>query len=228
MGAFGYPVSLELAGRRCVVVGGGPVAEQKVRGLVDGGAGEVVVVAEAVTVGLEELAGGSALSILRRAYAAGDLDGAFLAIAATDDGAVNAAVYEEGTAAGVLVNSVDDIEHCAFAVPAVVRRGELTLTIATGGKAPALAKKLRRSLSAQFGPEYGELVELVGNVRVAARPLRGQVDFETWAARWEEGLDDEVIALVADGRPQEARDRLLAALGASASGPAAGVLPTSS
>lgn len=195
-----------------MVVGGGMVAEQKVRGLVGGGAGEVVVVAEAVTSGIEELAAGSVVSVLGRAYVAGDLDGAFLAIAATDDAAVNAEVYEEGTAAGVLVNSVDDVEHCAFAVPAVVRRGELTLAIATGGKAPALAKKLRRFLSTQFGPEYATLVALVGDVRLEAQAQRRQVDFETWAARWQRALDDEVIALVRDGHLDQARARLLEGL----------------
>lgn len=211
---FGYPVCLELGGRRCVVVGGGAVAEQKVRGLVDGG-GEVVVVAGEVTAGLEALVDDGDVVVVRRDFASGDLEGAFLAIAATDDPDVNATVYDEATAAQVLVNSVDDIEHCQFSVPSVVRRGDLTVAISTGGRAPALSKKLRRSLSTQLGPEYADLVELVGDVREAARPLRALLDFDTWAARWEAGLDDDVIALVADGRLPEARARLLAALAAT-------------
>ncbi|CAN5139744.1 bifunctional precorrin-2 dehydrogenase/sirohydrochlorin ferrochelatase [soil metagenome] len=213
MSGFRYPVSLEVEGRRCVVVGGGVVAEHKVRSLLDAGA-DVVVVAETCTAGLEKSEAAGALSIVRRDYVAGDLGGAFLAIAATDVSAVNAAVYEEGERAHVLVNSVDDIDHCHFAVPSVVRRGELTITVATGGKAPALAKKLRKALTNQFGPEYAEVVELVGEVRRQAQPERRQVDFDTWATRWEEALDDEVVALVKHGQIEEARARLLSALGA--------------
>ncbi len=187
------------------------MAEHKARSLVEGGA-DVVVVAEAVNSGLEELARDGNVSVVGRDYVAGDLAGAFLAIAATDDAVVNAAVYEEGERGRVLVNSVDDVEHCHFAVPSVVRRGELTVTIATGGKAPALAKKLRRTLSEQFGPEYAGVVELVGQVRREAQGERRQVDFDTWAARWEHALDDEVVDLVRTGRSEEARARLLAAL----------------
>lgn len=187
------------------------MAEHKARSLVEGGA-DVVVVAEAVSSGLEELARDGNVSVVARDFVAGDLAGAFLAIAATDDAAVNAAVYEEGERGRVLVNSVDDVEHCHFAVPSVVRRGELTVTIATGGKAPALAKKLRRTLSEQFGPEYAGVVELVGQVRREAQDERRQVDFDTWAARWEQALDDEVVDLVRTGRSEEARARLLAAL----------------
>jgi precorrin-2 dehydrogenase/sirohydrochlorin ferrochelatase len=208
---FRYPVSLEVSGRRCVVVGGGVVAEHKARSLLEAGA-EVVVVAETVTPGVEELAAGGLVSVVRRAYAAGDLEGAFLAVAATDDPGVNAGVYEEGERARVLVNSVDDVEHCHFAVPSVVRRGELTLSIATGGKAPALAKMLRRKLSEQFGPEYAEVVELIGDVRREAQAQRRQVDFDTWVARWEQGLESDIVGLVRAGRRQEARARLLAAL----------------
>ena len=194
-----------------MVVGGGVVAEHKVRSLLDAG-GEVVVVAEVCTPGLEELEATGGVSVVRRPYADGDLDGAFLAIAATDDPAANAEVFEEGDRKRVLVNSVDDVDHCHFAVPSIVRRGELTLTVATGGKAPALAKKLRRTLAGQFGAEYAEVVELIGQVRTQAQGERRQVDFDTWAARWEQALDDEVVDLVRDGRGQEARDRLLAAL----------------
>lgn len=212
MAGFRYPISLEVEGRRCIVVGGGVVAEHKVRALLDARA-DVVVVAETCTSGMEGLQAAGALSLVRRDYVEGDLSGAFLAIAATDQSAVNAAVYEEGERANVLVNSVDDVEHCHFAVPSVVRRGDLTLTVATGGKAPALAKKLRRELLRQFGPEYVDVVELVGEVRRQAQPQRGQVDFDTWAARWERALDDDVVALVKNGRIEAARARLLSALG---------------
>lgn len=187
------------------------MAEHKVRSLVEAGA-SVVVVAEVCTARLAEMAGDGALSVVGRNYLEGDLEGAFLAVAATDEPAVNAAVFEEGERARVLVNSVDDVDHCHFAVPSVVRRGALTLTVATGGKAPALAKKLRRELSEQFGPEYGEVIEIIGQVRAEAQSERRRIDFDTWAARWEEALDDEVVALVRAGHTTDARDRLMATL----------------
>ncbi len=220
MAGFRYPVSLEVAGRRCVIVGGGTVAEHKARGLLEAGAGVVVIGGE-VSAGIEELARAGQVELVRRPYASGDLAGAFLAVAATDDPAVNAAVYEEGDRSKVLVNSVDDVAHCHFAVPSIVRQGDLTLAISTGGKAPALAKKLRKALYGQLGPEYAEVVELVGEVRVAARPQRERVDLDTWAARWEAALDDEVVALVGEGRTEQARARLLGALAGEPEAPAA-------
>ncbi|HWH35452.1 MAG TPA: NAD(P)-dependent oxidoreductase [Acidimicrobiales bacterium] len=211
MSGFRYPISLEVEGQRCVVVGGGVVAEHKVHGLLAAGA-DVVVVAAEPSGGLESLAGEGSVTLVRRAYADGDLEGARLAIAATDEAAVNAAVYAEGDRRRVLVNSVDDVEHCHFAVPSVVRRGALTLTVATGGQAPALAKKLRRALEAEFGPEYAAVVALVGEVRQQARAQRAGLGFDTWAQRWEEALDDEVVALVREGHIEAARRRLLDAL----------------
>lgn len=211
MAGFRYPVSLELEGRRCVVVGGGVVAEHKVRSLLDAGAA-VVVVAEECTSGLGALAAEGALSIVGRNYVEGDLEGAFVAIAATDEPAVNAAVFEEGERARVLVNSVDDVDHCHFAVPSVVRRGALTLTVATGGKAPALAKKLRRELSRRYGPEYGDVVEMIGQVRIDAQAERRRIGFDTWAVRWAEALDDEVVELIRAGHTADARARIMAVL----------------
>lgn len=194
-----------------MVIGGGPVAEHKVRGLLEAGA-VVAVVSEEVTEGVDELAGSGAVDLVRRAYTEGDLAGAFLAIAATDDAAVNAAVFADGERTGVLVNSVDDVEHCHFAVPATLRRGDLTLTIATGGQAPALAKMLRRRLEAEVGPEYGDVVALVGEVRRSTKEERGRLGFDAWAQRWEQALDEEVVDLVRQGRRDDARRRLLETL----------------
>src|SRR5205809_3374785 len=179
--AFGYPVSLDLEGRRCVVVGGGTVAEHKVQGLLDAGAA-VTVVAGEFTPALRELAARGELELLPRPYARGDLAGAFLTIAAADDGAVNAEVFGEASERRVLCNAVDDVEHCHFAVPSIVRRGELLLAISTGGRAPALAKRLRQRLADELGWEWEALVDVLGEVRAAALPHR-PADFATWAAR---------------------------------------------
>jgi uroporphyrin-III C-methyltransferase / precorrin-2 dehydrogenase / sirohydrochlorin ferrochelatase len=162
------------------------------------------VIGERFTAGLEELGRTGALRLRAKSYSRGDLEGAWLAIAATDDGAVNAAVFAEAEERHVLLNSVDDIEHCHFSVPSIVRRGELMFAISTGGNAPALAKRLRRDLADRFGPEYGELVDLLGEVR-AEQIERRSVDFDTWADRWQTALDHDLLGLVRAGRRSEAR-----------------------
>jgi siroheme synthase-like protein len=182
--AFGYPVALELAGRRCVVVGTGPVAEEKVKGLLEAGA-SVAVIAPA-------------------AYRRGDLAGAFLVIAAGDP-AVNRAVFGEAEAERVLCNAVDDVDHCHFAAPSLVRRGDLVVAISTGGRSPALAKRLRADLAERLGPELGVLAELLGELRAELITTR-QVDFATWARRWEKALDADLAGLVRAGRLEELRN----------------------
>jgi uroporphyrin-III C-methyltransferase/precorrin-2 dehydrogenase/sirohydrochlorin ferrochelatase len=195
---FRYPVALEVTDRRCIVVGGGKIATHKARELVDAGA-SVVVVAGAFSAELEEMAQEGIVELTRRPYRMGDLEGAFIAIAATDDGAVNAQVHSAGRASGVLVNCVDDIEHCDFAAPSVIRRGDLMVTISTGGKAPALAKRLRIELSERIGPEYEDLVRLLGEVRGEVMPLRKQLDFDTWAGRWHKALEGNLLEIVRSG-----------------------------
>ena len=207
---FAYPIALELAGRRCVVVGGGPVGERKARGLLAAGA-RVVVVAETAGPGLEELAASGHLELQRRRYAPGDLAGAFVAVAATEDGATNARVFAEAEEAGVLLNAVDDPEHSHFAVPAMVRRDDLVVTVSTGGRAPALASRLRRELEQRFGPEWGQVVTLLGEARQDARAGQS-VDLEDWAGRWELALDQDLAGLVRRGQVDEARELVRACL----------------
>jgi uroporphyrin-III C-methyltransferase/precorrin-2 dehydrogenase/sirohydrochlorin ferrochelatase len=207
---FRYPISLELEGRPCVVIGGGEVAEHKARALLAAGA-KVAVIAAEFTEGLEAVGSRGRVELVRRSYSRGDLEDAFLAIAATDDKAVNAKIFQEAEERGVLLNAVDDIEHCHFAVPSIVRRADFVLAISTGGKAPALSKRLRMELSEQFGPEYGTLVDLLGEVRDKVLPGR-KVDFETWAGWWQMALEQDLVGLVRDGRVDEARDLVRRAL----------------
>jgi uroporphyrin-III C-methyltransferase/precorrin-2 dehydrogenase/sirohydrochlorin ferrochelatase len=211
--AFGYPVMLELQGGRCVVVGGGDVAEGKVRGLLDAKA-LVTVIAPELTAGLEDLARGGSITALRRTYAQGDLEGAFLAIAATNDYATNALIFEEATERRVLLNAVDDVNHCHFAAPSVIRQGDLIVALSTGGKAPALAKQLRKKLAAQFTEEYSSLLEMLGEVRQKALAAR-KVDFAEWARRWERAMERDLLKMVKEGRIQEAKDQLWADLNGS-------------
>jgi siroheme synthase-like protein len=200
---FRYPISLDVEGRRCVVIGGGPEAEDKARALVDAGA-IVMVVAERFTAGLEELADRSEVVLTGKPYSPGDLQGAFVAVAATKEPDVNAEVFREAEERRVLLNAVDDVDHCHFAVPSVVRRGDFTVTISTGGLAPALSKRLRIELSEQFGAEFGILVELLGQVREEALVDR-EVDFDTWARRWQEALSFDLLELVREGRFEDVK-----------------------
>lgn len=227
--AFDYPVTLDVTGRRCVVVGGTALAESRARALAEAGA-DVVVIAEVVTPGLADLASGGAVipgpsagtsasrvTLVRRSYQTGDLSGAFVAVAAGDgrDPTENARLYAEADAAGVLLNAVDDNSHCHFALPSVLRRGGLAVTVSTGGRSPALAKRIRRDLDGHLGPEYVELVELIGEVRRDLLALRRAgdtsvpADFDTWAQRWERALAGDVAGLVRGGHIDEARALLV-------------------
>ena len=158
---FAYPIVLKLFGRRALVVGGGEVALRKARALADAGA-RVRVVAPEFTAGFAE---DGRFECLAARYERRHLEGALVAVAATDDEAVNRRVAEDARAAGVLVNVVDRPELCGFIVPAQVRRGDLLIAISTSGAAPALARRLRERLEAQFGPEYATLLEVLREVR---------------------------------------------------------------
>jgi siroheme synthase-like protein len=211
MGAFAFPVALELTGRRCVVVGDGDAAEAKVAALLEAGAVVTVVGDEPGPV-LRDLETAGRIRLRRRPYRRGDLRGAFLAVAATDDRVVNASVHREATKRRVLLNAVDDPGHSHFAVPSVLRRGDLVVAVSTGGRAPALARKLRLDLEEQLGPEYGELVTLLAEARQEAAPARARIDFATWARRWEQALRADLAGLLRQGREGEARNLVRATL----------------
>ncbi len=160
-----YPLNLiNLSARKAVVIGGGTVALRKVEGLLAAGA-QVTVISPALTDGMAVLHAEGRITVIPRAYQEGDLDGAWLVVAATDDATVNRAVYAEAERRGCLVNVVDDPEHSNFIVPAVVRRGEVTVAVSTGGSSPALARRLRERLAEVIGPEYGELAALLAELR---------------------------------------------------------------
>ena len=198
-----YPVQLTVAGRRCLVVGGGRVAVRKAGGLVDAGA-VVTVVAPEVR---DELAALD-ITVERRPYEPGEAAGYRLVIAATDDPAVNHQVFLDGEANGVWVNSADDPENCSFTLPAVVRRGPITVTVATGGHSPAMASWLRTRLADELGPEYEVLLQLLAERREALR----SEGIDTEGLSWQEALDSEMLDLVRAGRVAEARERLQACL----------------
>ena len=200
-----YPVCLEMTERRCLVIGGGPVAERKVAGLLEAGA-RLTVVSPSATDRLRDWARADRIRLLLREYAAGDLDGHSIVFVATDDGRVNAHVARDARAAGVLVNAADDPAHCDFILPAVLRRGELTVAVSTGGASPALARTVRDELAGYLDREnYAALARVAADAR---RTLRDRGIRAPWE-RWRAALGGEVRKLVRADRLDAARERLL-------------------
>lgn len=163
-----YPAMLDLAGRDALLVGGGEIAAQKARPLLDAGV-RLRIVAPALTASLRACVEAGDATWEAREVRPEDVAGAAVVVCATDVRAVNRAVYEEASAAGIPVNVVDDPELCSFIVPSVVRRGALQVAISTGGRSPAFAKFMRRHLEETIGEEYGLLAELAGRMRDRAR-----------------------------------------------------------
>jgi precorrin-2 dehydrogenase/sirohydrochlorin ferrochelatase len=159
-----YPVFLRVAGRRCVVIGGGEVAERKVGSLLAAGA-RVAVVSPALNGGLVVLASRGEIEHVARPYRKGDLGGALLAYAATDDEALHAAVAAEAEAAGVLLNVVDRPRWCDFIVPSIMRRGDLAVAVSTAGASPALARRVREDIERALGPEYERALDVLARLR---------------------------------------------------------------
>ncbi len=160
-----YIACLKLSGRRCVVVGGGEIGLEKVEGLLACD-GAVTLIAPDGVPALRELAQEGSIRWERRPYAGpGDLEGVFMAIAATDDTDVNIAVYDDAERRAMLVNVVDVPPLCNFILPAIVRTGPLAIAISTAGASPALAKRMKREIEGQFGAEYARLAILLNEVR---------------------------------------------------------------
>jgi len=205
-----YPVNLILRGRRVLVVGGGRVAAQKVRGLLDADA-TVHVVATEVRTELEALVDDPRLSWDVRPYRSGEVSEYRLVVTATGDPEVDGAVFADAEAADVWVNSADDPEHCTFTLPARVRRGPLLVAISTGGHSPALATWLRRRFEEELGPEYETLLGLLAEERraVKAEGLSSE-DLD-----WQRALDSGMLELIRAGRVTEAKERLQACLSSS-------------
>ena len=202
-----YPIFLDIAGKPVVVIGGGGVALRKVEGLLGAGA-RVTVVSPDLHPDLRRLVGERRLRHEQREYREGDIEGYTLAIVASDNQAVNAAVAHEGKQRGVWVNVVDDPDHCDFIMPSVVTRGDLTVAFSTSGGSPALARKMREELETFLTEEYVLLLGLAAEVRSELREKAVQVEPGVWNA----ALDGEVRNLLAQGHRAEAKDRLMRCL----------------
>lgn len=202
-----YPVNLLVEKRPCLVVGGGNVAARKVESLTSCAA-KVHVVAPEVSQEIRAMPG---VTWEARPYRRGEVAGYRLALAATDVPEVNEAVFADGEAHGVWVNSADDPAHCSFTLPSVVRRGRLTVAVSTAGYSPGLAAWLRRRLEDEIGEEYETLLELVS----AEREARRADGVATEDLDWQKALDSDMLDLIRSGRVTEARERLQACLSSS-------------
>jgi siroheme synthase-like protein len=203
----GYPVNLVVSGRRCVVVGAGRIAARKIEALLDAGA-DVHVVAPAIGEEVRAWADAGRLHVDEREFTPADLDDAWLATTATGVPAVDRAVFAAGQARRLWVNSADDPDNCSFTLTSVVRRGDLVVTIGTGGRSPALATWLRRRLGDEFGPEYATLLDMLSEAREELRASGRSSEDADWQSALDSGMLDEIRA----GRVDEAKEILRACL----------------
>jgi len=209
-GLGGFPVNLLVDGRRCVVVGAGRIAARKIEALVQAGA-RVHVVAPAVGPEVRAWVEGGIVELDERAFDPSDLDDAWLATAATDDPAVNRAVYEAGETRRVWVNAADDPANCSATLMSVVRQGDLVVTVGTGGRSPALAAWLRAHVESEMGPEWQTLLEVLSEAREAMR-AEGR---PTEDADWRGAIDSGMLDLIREGRVDEAKELLRTCLSSS-------------
>lgn len=204
------PVVLDLRGWPCAVLGGGPVAEEKVRCLLAAGAA-VTVIAHNLVAPLEELAALGRIAWRAQAPRIEDLAGFRLAISALGDGGANAAFAQEAERLRILFNAADDPAHCRFLLPSVHRQGDLMIAVSTSGRCPALAVRLREKFEREFGPHYATFLEMCGCFREKiAAAIR---DSGARRRLWYRLVDSPALALLREGRREEARaavDALLA------------------
>ncbi|MFL5886458.1 MAG: bifunctional precorrin-2 dehydrogenase/sirohydrochlorin ferrochelatase [Thermoleophilaceae bacterium] len=206
-----YIACLRLKGRRCLVVGGGDVGLEKVEGLLACG-GDVTLIAPDAVGELQELAAEGSIAWERRSYAGPeDLEGTFIAIAATSETDVNIRVYEDAERRAMLVNVVDVPPLCNFILPAIVRTGPLAIAISTAGASPALAKRMKREISETFGEPYARLAELLNDARGWAKgTLPTYQDRKVFFESIVNG-DPDPVELLRRGDEQAVRDLIAAA-----------------
>ncbi|WP_308592407.1 bifunctional precorrin-2 dehydrogenase/sirohydrochlorin ferrochelatase [uncultured Megasphaera sp.] len=204
-----YPINLDINGQPCLVIGGGRVAERKVRGLL-AEKGAVTVIAPSLTPGLEELAAAKALTLHCRTYEDGDEKPFFLILCATDDRALNERVAAAARREGKLLNVCDVPDLCNFTLPSIVRQGDLELTISTNGQAPALSRWLRRHLEKRFDERWSRGLTMLSRIRQEARTSlptsKDRQDF------WRQALTDDIVELIEKDDLLQAESRLSAHL----------------
>ena len=201
-----YPMFADLTGRRCVVIGGGLIAQRKVTTLLSSGA-QVTVVSPTATKRIAAYARQRKIRHVARRFRPADLAGAWLVCASTDDERTNRLVYRTATAKRIFTNVVDQKPLCSFIAPAIFRRGLLTIAVSTGGASPSLAKQVRSDLARAIGDGYAPMLRLLTSLRgIAKRKLPSYRDRKIYFDRLVRG---RVFELVRAGKPgaaqQEAR-----------------------
>lgn len=199
------PISLDISNKKCIVIGGGRIATRKIESLKATDA-DIIVISPYVTDELAAMADKGSVTHQDRIYRDGDLDGATLAIAATNDSVVNQAVYDEATKRGVLINVVDTPELCSFIVPATVRRGDLTVSVSTNGKSPAVARRIREKIEDTIGPEYESYLNMMDKLRSTVRS-DGR-DSNSAHKAYRRFFDSDILELIREGDMAQAEERL--------------------
>ena len=205
-----YPLFLDIKNRACLVVGGGAVGTRKVETLLDCGA-VVTVVSRETTAEIDSLAQKGAVTLEKRTYRPEDLEGKFLVIGATDDEGLNRQISEDAGRRNLLCNIADQPSLCNFILPAIVDRGDLVIAVSTSGKSPAFAKKIRRALEKQFGPEYEPFLSLMGKIRDVLLAEAHQP--EAHRHLFEQLIDAGLLDMLRENRTGEVRDLLKRSLG---------------
>jgi siroheme synthase-like protein len=200
-----YPVSLDVSGRSCLVVGGGAVAARKARTLLDCG-GEVTVIAPELSADMEALAP-TLHALERRPYGVGEAAAFRLVVTATGIPEVDGAVYADAEAAGIWTNSADDLAHSSFILPAVHRDGPVTVSVSTGGLSPALASWLRSRLADDCGDGIAVLAQLLGEARARLK----ETGRSSESVDWRQLLDGPLLAMVRAGDIDAAKAAVRAA-----------------
>ena len=204
-----YPVFIEAGGRPVLVIGGGHVGAEKVRGLLNAEA-DITVVSPTLIDELREHVAAGRIKHVAREFVESDLDGGWhWVMIATDDGAVNAQVSAACRERGLWVNAADDPANCDFILPAVVRKGKITLAASTAGTSPALARRLREELDAYLTEDMPALADLLAEVRQEVRARGLKVENDTW----QDAIDEELRVLLAQRKHRQARARLIERLG---------------
>lgn len=205
-----YPVNLQINNRSCLVVGGGSVAERKVRSLLAAGA-SVTVLSPDITESLADMVQEGRITYISHCYQHGDIGGFFIVICATNNKEVNQRIAVEANQAGALVNVIDAPEDGNFVVPSTIARGDLLITVSTNGKSPALAKKIGAQLAQQYGPEYGLYLDLLAKARLKIKEtISSSKERELF---WRQMIDNQVMNLLKEGKIQEAEAKINNAIG---------------
>lgn len=203
--AFAYHVALDVTAKKCVVIGGGSVATRKTKDLLKAGA-RVLVVSPYLSEQLQELVAMQAIQWIEGEYADTYLKESFLVVTATNDRQINHHIAEYCRTQQILVNSADSTEDSDFIVNACVRRGDLTLSVSTNGKSPALARKIRKDLSKVYGEEYAELVEILAEVR--QKVCSKEMDQQIREQFFRNLVYSDLLQLLREGKEKEVRKRV--------------------